>query len=630
MRNHTGLRKADQLRAIKNEVERFFIVCDEKFDRGRIAGQFAEEIQFPLRTNELDGSVSGSSCDPLYLQAIQWNLETMAYIVAFQWHRAESAKNSSLKAATKYSWIATKCQLHRLANHPELFPDAKTREEFFIKIGHQLHGLSRIVSNHKSSSNSRALLHENAALCYNKSIWPAFDQKRKAWQQWFHLRAPGSGISRQFMNAHNPRSQIVPWAGHFIIGRMGGEAAYLKQEMATSQEVPDRRSDYNTRLMLSVNRQGYKSTLQGYRRLLRGGIAEESPEIRTPVNRKIPNFVTTEEGIDSLRGLSLVFAPAGNTYFLSFEMPINMDQEPSKLYKPLNDDNIGDSRGSIERVKDNIVAVVPKNGKTRPLNSWMAFRSYYSVIFDSMQQKEISGLLTYMWHSEPAKAKWAIAAKAYTTIRDAHGQGNVSLEDFLAVVAPFLGMIAPADYLDAWGWGISVMEGGNAGFHRVREVDRGHEMAACNHSADDVVDYCHGMGFIHAAITRASGPRDRAVLSMATAGQPWVGPAVEVPNRTDDRASVPAETSVTAHDHRHRDPMWPADPCDLGSPTVDGFMKVGHLPVGGATDMAAAGDTGDPVGGDPFDAFNISEWIHPEAFDEEGDVSRLISYSSCL
>ncbi|KAL9039509.1 MAG: hypothetical protein Q9214_004849 [Letrouitia sp. 1 TL-2023] len=211
-------------------------------------------------------------------------------------------------------------------------------------------------------------------------------------------------------------------------------------------------------------------------------------------------------------------------------------------------------------------------------------------------------------------------------------------------------------------WGISVIEGENSGFHRVREVNRGPETASYNNSVDDVVSYyCHGIGFIHhplAITTGASSSEptsDPAVLSMAASVQQpssVILPAVEVPlpTLTDDHHHHPSVPSpppvphiqvsgsgsgsvgttersiITAnndHHHHHLGPMLPAaypyPYDDLGSPTLDECMKVGTLPGNlAAADIlsAAEEDAYNPFGGgDPFDAFNISEWINPEAFD---------------
>ncbi|KAI9885669.1 MAG: hypothetical protein M1823_002538 [Watsoniomyces obsoletus] len=94
----------------------------------------------------------------------------------------------------------------------------------------------------------------------------------------------------------------------------------------------------------------------------------------------------------------------------------------------------------------------------RPLNSFIAYRSYYSTIFSDLQQKEISGLLTRLWHADPFKAKWTILAKAYSVIRDSYGKAGSPLDLFLTINAPFLGIIAPERYLAALGWEVSVAD----------------------------------------------------------------------------------------------------------------------------------------------------------------------------
>lgn len=80
------------------------------------------------------------------------------------------------------------------------------------------------------------------------------------------------------------------------------------------------------------------------------------------------------------------------------------------------------------------------------------------------QQKAISSLLTTLWHGDLFQAKWTILAKAYSMvlcsfslkayfkIRDQQGKDNASLSKFLGLVIPFIGIIAPPDYLSTVGW----------------------------------------------------------------------------------------------------------------------------------------------------------------------------------
>ena len=42
--------------------------------------------------------------------------------------------------------------------------------------------------------------------------------------------------------------------------------------------------------------------------------------------------------------------------------------------------------------------------------------------------------------------------EVYSKIRDRQGKDNASLSKFLELVTPFIGVIAPADYLSTVGW----------------------------------------------------------------------------------------------------------------------------------------------------------------------------------
>nr|QIA15783.1 mating type protein MAT1-1 [Venturia carpophila] len=132
----------------------------------------------------------------------------------------------------------------------------------------------------------------------------------------------------------------------------------------------------------------------------------------------------------------------------------------------------------------------------RPLNSWIAFRSYYSTIFTSFQQKDISGFLTRMWSSDPFQAKWSIIAKAYSVIRDMVGKANAPLDKFLQIVCPLIKIIEPAKYLDMMGWWMP------SGQHM--ELNRrftpnitlfSADVLTTTLSVDDIVNHCSSMGY---------------------------------------------------------------------------------------------------------------------------------------
>ncbi|RMJ09177.1 hypothetical protein CDV36_011206 [Fusarium kuroshium] len=88
----------------------------------------------------------------------------------------------------------------------------------------------------------------------------------------------------------------------------------------------------------------------------------------------------------------------------------------------------------------------------RPLNAFMAFRTYYLKMFPDIQQKTVSGFLTTLWNKETQRNKWALIAKVYSFVRDHLGKGKVNLAAFLALCCPIMRMIDPTDYLNTLGW----------------------------------------------------------------------------------------------------------------------------------------------------------------------------------
>ncbi|RDW63860.1 hypothetical protein BP5796_10362 [Coleophoma crateriformis] len=99
--------------------------------------------------------------------------------------------------------------------------------------------------------------------------------------------------------------------------------------------------------------------------------------------------------------------------------------------------------------------------KKRPLNSWMAFRTFYARIFRKTQQKAASSYLTVLWSRDPFKAKWAIVAKAYSSIRDLVGKHNARLDRYLSIVVPAIGIIGAEDYLRTLNWSITATADGS-------------------------------------------------------------------------------------------------------------------------------------------------------------------------
>ncbi|KAF4985089.1 hypothetical protein FDECE_16834 [Fusarium decemcellulare] len=88
----------------------------------------------------------------------------------------------------------------------------------------------------------------------------------------------------------------------------------------------------------------------------------------------------------------------------------------------------------------------------RPLNAFMAFRTYYLRLFPEYPQKVVSGFLTTLWNKDHDRNKWALIAKVYSFVRDNLGKKAVNLSAFLLVCCPVMKIMAPNEYLAALGW----------------------------------------------------------------------------------------------------------------------------------------------------------------------------------
>lgn len=145
---------------------------------------------------------------------------------------------------------------------------------------------------------------------------------------------------------------------------------------------------------------------------------------------------------------------------------------------------------------------------------------YYSPMFTSLQQKDISTLLTCLWHADPSQAKWTILAKAYSIIRDDKGKDNAPLDSFLAINAPYIGIIPSQEYFEKLGWQFSPDE--NNGTALVRgpiNAIVSQDLLTTNLSVGDIVQHCYDCGYVPGdgnmlAVTEGS------TMTMATTAQP--------------------------------------------------------------------------------------------------------------
>ena len=75
-------------------------------------------------------------------------------------------------------------------------------------------------------------------------------------------------------------------------------------------------------------------------------------------------------------------------------------------------------------------------------------------------QKDASKYLNTLWEKDPFHAKWTIVASAYTSIRDLVGKDNASLNEFLNLICPEIGIIGVDEYLPMLNWTVAITSNG--------------------------------------------------------------------------------------------------------------------------------------------------------------------------
>ncbi|KAL9023874.1 MAG: hypothetical protein Q9196_006912 [Gyalolechia fulgens] len=319
--------------------------------------------------------------------------------------------------------------------------------------------------------------------------------------------------------------------------------------------------------------------------------------------------------------------------------------------------------------KDKTHAKYAKGKNSRPLNSFMAFRCYYSVLFDELEQKIISTYVVFLWEHDLCKAKWALAAKAYSVIRDHVGKEHAPLDLFLMIVAELLGLIEPQRYLAVMGWEISVNEHSSVSLVKTDKTEIADHVLHTNISAEDIVAYACQHGYAGAMGSIAMMPNDKPIMAMAASAQLLPRKHGEH-NKGQDDQNAPDQTATlqgpnsnatTASDSPH------GVFSDLASTTNMDFDFLSTAPIFSPgfeqfatmntassnlvqnimtsnSQVTAAGnpmpfpnirntssdtfmidqirdfdpqisqDIFEPTEGDKWDAFDISSWIHQDAY----------------
>ena len=195
---------------------------------------------------------------------------------------------------------------------------------------------------------------------------------------------------------------------------------------------------------------------------------------------------------------------------------------------------------------------------------------YYSTLFAHVQQKDISGFLTFLWQTDPFKAKWSILAKAYSVIRDQNGKENAPLDHFLSINAGFVGIVVPASYLDMLGWEISADVDGQILLRREFEVDTNSldsHLLTTNKSVDDVIHNSYRNGYIVGGPSVPAVVGHAATLTMATSAQPSSHAANNV-----TAAVIAGDKS--ANDGEGKDPEGESQPAAESAEDMEGSSDV--------------------------------------------------------
>ncbi|KAL8779573.1 MAG: hypothetical protein Q9213_006878 [Squamulea squamosa] len=303
--------------------------------------------------------------------------------------------------------------------------------------------------------------------------------------------------------------------------------------------------------------------------------------------------------------------------------------------------------GIVKAKKKNIPAKLGKEKTTRSVNSFMMFRCHYATIFEAFQQKVISTYIVFLWQSDPFKAKWTLLAKAYSVIRDHVGKEHAPLDGFLSLVADFVGIIDPQNYLGTMGWEVSVDELSTVSLLKNDMVKIDNGMLSTTISVEDIIAYASAHGYVAMGLIN-KGPISQLLMTMVASVQsptPKTPSAnVKAPTPTSVQSqywndiaglSTPFNTSDMTFDpyDKEMDLVRFMTPDSQGMVTVnlDRSVHAQNAPItptantGIIANPSAIDNVADwdpelalpifsPYDRNAFDAFDISEWVYPDAY----------------
>ncbi|KAH6677649.1 alpha-1 domain protein [Halenospora varia] len=194
----------------------------------------------------------------------------------------------------------------------------------------------------------------------------------------------------------------------------------------------------------------------------------------------------------------------------------------------------------------------PQTLPKRGVNSWMAFRSFYSRIFAKFQQKNTSTYIKAMWDNDPFKAKWTIVARAYTTIRDYVGKSNASIDLFLDIVCPKIGIIGVEAYFTMMNWSVESTEDNTVVFRQIAEPDLStfpQSIMTTLMTERDVIHFCASRAYIPQSVAVIiTGPPTNAAGATTFPGSQQGLMATTPTMPSTARSPLPAFVQQTVQD----------------------------------------------------------------------------------
>lgn len=104
-------------------------------------------------------------------------------------------------------------------------------------------------------------------------------------------------------------------------------------------------------------------------------------------------------------------------------------------------------------------------------------------------------------------------------IRDSQGKANAPLERFLAINGPLIGVIEPAQYLEALSWEVAVDEEGQTVMRRNgNSIDE--QLFITNVSVNDVIRNSYDEGYFTGDLSKVLLANNEAAMTMAASVQP--------------------------------------------------------------------------------------------------------------